>query len=125
MPWLHVICQWAWSDRIRTFQREGKLLRLRVGACVRVRGRAAQVTAIAVTHKPSTHNNTSGADSLPLANVEYTCRSAAGGFRLRVRPACASPSTVRVWIQPLAVDASAAGCLDEEELDVADVEVFG
>jgi hypothetical protein len=126
MWWLHVIRQWALADRVRTSAKDGKLLRLRVGACVRVGGVPGQVTARAVDDQPKSQD-VDRADAGAPANVEYTCRTATGSFRLRVRPTTAgvSPSpVVRAWVQPVGPDGIPPDC-SEEEIHIGDVEVFG
>lgn len=108
MWWAEALWRWAWSDRIRTSPRDGKLLRLPVGACVRVRDTVARVTG-------RTLYEGSGAGGSGTCELDYTCRTAADEFRLCVRPASAG-SGVRVWVRR---DGRA------HEVAVHDVEAFG
>lgn len=84
MRWLDVLRRWMWSDRIRASPREGKLLRLPVGACVRIGGTVAEVAARTVVEGDA------GA-----REVCYACRSATGDFQLYVLLDSAMP-TVRL-----------------------------
>src|SRR3954470_8214278 len=116
MLWLHVLRRWASADRIRRSPAEGKLLRLRVGACLRVRGLAARVTERVVRDEPTDQNVDGGSSG--LAAVEYVCVTVTGGFRLRLRPT--ADGQTRAWMTPPADEAA-----HEEEAVVEDIEVFG
>jgi hypothetical protein len=88
--WLNRLRLWARSDRIRASPREGRLLRLRPGACVRVGDAcAARVIAREVRECPG-----DGA----AAEVRYTCQTATSEFHLHV---CAGETgSLNVWLEP-------------------------
>ena len=95
--WLEAVRRWALSDRIRASPREDKLLRLPVGACVRIGDTVAQVTA-----------RIPGDSASDGCEVAYTCRSAAAEFHLCVSLRSEAPIVrVRVrqdgWTREVAV----------------------
>src|SRR5690349_17484309 len=115
MPLLRALRRWAMSDRVRASPREGKLLRLEEGVCVRIRGVSAQVTGRTVNHRAtssSSFGNVGGA-----AEVEYTCRTVTGAIRLHVRTDVEG-SDLRVSIRGL-------DGVGEAEVRPDDIEIFG
>ena len=105
MSWQELLRRWALSDRVRASPREGKLLRLRVGACVRVGETLARVT------RRVTECSGSGGSELT-----YTCSSAAGDLHLCVSLPASDTPLVRVRIRE-----------DGRTRDVSvhDIETFG
>lgn len=103
MKWLTTLWMWTRSDPIRSSPRNGKLLRLRPGACFKVGETFAQVIARDVAD---------GEDS--AGEVEYTCRAAAAEFRLRLRATAAGLTAVTMTTSDGA----------SHRLDAADVEAF-
>ena len=73
MRWLDTLRRWWLSDRIRASPRDGKLLRIPVGACVRIGDTVARVTG-----------RTIGENGAGACEVTYVCRSATADFRLCV-----------------------------------------
>ena len=104
--WLRHLRTWARSDRIRASPLDGKLLRLRPGACVRVDGVDACVVARHVAASP---------DRVPVAEVMYICQTATTSFDLRVRPAADGTLDVGLALRGGAT----------RQLAPNDVEVFG
>ena len=109
MTWLCRLRLWAGGDRIRASPLDGKLLRLNVGACVRVGELLGQVTA--------------RADRAPTecdgAEVNYTCRTATGHFTLRVRATAAGAERVEL------LESARGEGGERRGLDPANVETFG
>lgn len=105
MIWLQSLRWWARSDRIRTSPRDGKLLRLRIGACVRVGKTFAQVTDRTVYETDHTGNP---------RGLDYTCHTTTGEFHLGVFATAAGGIRVQLVTngRPTAIDAQ-------------DVETFG
>ena len=73
MRWLDTLRRWWFSDRIRASPRDGKLLRIPVGACVRIGDTVARVTGQTIDE------NGAGA-----REVTYACRSGTADFQLCV-----------------------------------------
>ena len=106
--WLRQLRAWAFGDRVRASPREGRLLRIPVGGCVRVAGTVAQV----VSREPIDSGEGTGGSGEP--GVTYTCRGVAGDLRLA---ATLVPSgAVRVWL---------LGPAPPRPLREDEVEVFG
>lgn len=97
----HLFTAWAFRDRIRVSPREGKLLRLPVGACLRVGGILYRVTA--------RQRLVSDAGS-----VTYVCRGV--GDRMTLTAATAADGSLRLRM-----------LTGEVVTDMAadDIEVFG
>lgn len=107
--WRDGLRRWAIGDRVRASPREGRLLRVAVGACVRIGDTAAEVRARVVHDGPADAWTDGGA-----AAVTYVCRGSAGDLRLT---ACRRPDgQVELWL---------AGAGGPARLGEDEVEVYG
>src|SRR5689334_9602818 len=88
MRWLEALRAWAMSDRIRASPRDGKLLRLPVGACVRIGDTVTRVTGRTVV--------VGGGED--RAEITYRCQSAIDDFEMLVALSSTTPPALRVRI---------------------------
>ncbi|MEX0717258.1 MAG: hypothetical protein WD066_11760 [Planctomycetaceae bacterium] len=97
---------WWTADRIRVSPREGRLLRLRPGDVVVVRGCAAEV-----------RTRTERRDALP-PSVTYECVAATGTARLAVFTDARGEGVSVEWIADDAHDARALPAIDSSKVEV-------
>lgn len=109
-PW-RLLKLWAPGDRIRVSPREGKLLRLRAGACLRIGGKPFKVL----------RRVECAADS----SVTYTCRGVDGDCEITVPQSTRhAPGAVRIVFDPPVPERprhAERACY----YDAADIEIFG
>jgi hypothetical protein len=103
MSWLSRLRLWAAGDRIRISPREGRLLRVPVGACIRAGGCLGRVTRREVRCSDGR-----------VTIVAYTCQGVAEEFQLR---ASLTSDVLRLQLM--------TATMPSRVLDADDVHVYG